>query len=119
MTKRDEEGPTSHIPLHPLEFQVLMVLLEGELHGYGIAKEIEGRDPGIPTILPTNLYRRLRSMAESGMISESADEEGGQKRYFQMTPYGEEVARAEAKRLEALVDSARLHSLLPIRDREA
>jgi len=119
MTNKKRDGPSSHVPMHPLEFHVLLVLMEGDLHGYGIAKEIEERETGIGKIFPTNLYRRLRDMAQSGMISEAADSTGGQRRFFQMTPYGKEVAQAEAERLEALVMSARQQSLLPTRRGEA
>jgi DNA-binding PadR family transcriptional regulator len=115
MKKKKSDGPTDHLPMNPLEFHVLLVLMEGQLHGYGIAKVIEERETGIGKVLPTNLYRRLRDMAGSGMISEAADSDGGQRRLFQMTPYGKEVAQAEAERLEALVISARQQSLLPTR----
>jgi len=110
--------PANHIPMHPLEFQVLLVLLEGGLHGYGIAKEIEGRSTDLGRIFPTNLYRRLRDMAKKGMVVESPDPEGDQRRVFAITPFGRQVARAEAERMEAIVISARRHHLLPSRSGE-
>ncbi|MGD8361038.1 MAG: PadR family transcriptional regulator [Gemmatimonadota bacterium] len=118
MKRAPVDDPLGHIPMHPLELQVLLVLMEGDLHGYGIAKEIEGRDTGLGKIFPTNLYRRLRDMAEKGMISEAEEREGDQRRLFSITPFGRLVARAEAERLEALVISARRHRLLPTRSGE-
>jgi DNA-binding PadR family transcriptional regulator len=118
MSREAVDDPLRHVPMHPLEFQVLLVLVEGELHGYGIAKEIERRDAGLGKIFPTNLYRRLRDMAEKGMIAEAADPAGDQRRLFRITPFGHLVARTEAERLEALVISARQHRLLPTRSGE-
>jgi DNA-binding PadR family transcriptional regulator len=107
------KDPIQEIPLHPLEFQTLLVLLEGDLHGYGIAKKIEAREGGVTKVLPTNLYRRLRDLARKGLISESQKEEGGPRKLFRITPFGREVATAEARRLEALVRLARGRDLLP------
>jgi DNA-binding PadR family transcriptional regulator len=99
--------------MHPLEFQVLLVLMDGDLHGYGIAKEIEEKDTGLGRIFPTNLYRRLRDMAGKGLLTEAETPAGAQKRLFSITRFGREAARAEAERMEALVRSARGHRLLP------
>ncbi len=113
MSRPGPADPRQHIPMHPLEFQTLLVLLEGDLHGYGIAKEIEARENGLEKVLPTNLYRRLRDLADRGLIAEEAPGEAGQRKLFRITPFGREVARAEALRLEALVRVARGKDLLP------
>ena len=106
-----------YLPLHPEAFRILMVLLDGEAHGYAIVKELE-RDPGRPgRVLPANLYRRIRTLQEQGLIEEAAkrpdpelDDE--RRRYFAVTQEGVAVARAEARRLEALVLGARARDLL-------
>jgi len=108
--------PSTLLPLHPLEFRVLLVLMDGDLHGYGIAKEIERRDRSLGKIFPTNLYRRLRDMADHGMIDHlPASRTGEQKRQFRLTRFGRSVAQAEARRLEGLVLDAREHDLLSSR----
>jgi len=99
------------LPLPPEAFRILMVLRTGERHGYAVVKELE-RDPGRPgRVLPANLYRRLRRLLEEGLIAESdarpdpeLDDE--RRRYFEVTPLGEAVARAEALRLQSLVRQA-------------
>jgi len=113
MTARSASRVSQCIPMHPLEFQILLAILEGELHGYAIAKKIEGRQAGSGTIQPTNLYRRLRTMAEKGMLSERAEPGGSHRRLFEITSFGRKVAQAEAERLEDMVLSARRHKLLP------
>jgi DNA-binding PadR family transcriptional regulator len=109
--------PTSHIPLHPLDFQVLLVLLEGERHGYGIAKAIEEKDTRLGRIYPTNLYRRLRDMARAGVIRErkTSAQHGKHVSTFQITAFGRRVAVEEAHRLESMVVDARRFQLLPQR----
>ncbi|GMV05737.1 MAG: hypothetical protein AMXMBFR53_20140 [Gemmatimonadota bacterium] len=99
-----------HLPLHPEAFRILLVLRGGPLHGYAIVKELE-RDPGRPgRVLPANLYRRIRTLAEAGLLEEvegpagSAEEE--RRHYYGVTPLGEAVARAEAVRLRGLLAGA-------------
>lgn len=96
-----------HLPLHPEAFRILLVLRGEPLHGYAIVKELE-RDPGRPgRVLPANLYRRVRTLAEAGLI-EPVDAPGGsgedeRRQYFRITAAGEAVARAEALRLQELL----------------
>ena len=101
-----------YLPLHPEAFRILLVLRGAELHGYAIVKELE-RDAGRPgRVLPANLYRRIRTLAEQGLIAQTdgGPEAGGEderRRYFRLTKEGEAVARAEALRLEELLAGAR------------
>jgi DNA-binding PadR family transcriptional regulator len=104
-----------HLPLHPLEFRILMVLLRGASHGYRIVQEVEAMEAG-QRIWPANLYRRIRDLLANGLIEEAAspaEEADGRRTYVRLSSLGRRVARAEAKRLEALVADARAHRLLP------
>jgi DNA-binding PadR family transcriptional regulator len=62
----------SHLPLKPVDFHILLVLTDGDLHGYGIVKEIESRSGGGIRLEPGNLYRYIRRLADEGMV-EPAD----------------------------------------------
>ncbi len=100
----------SLLPLHPEAFRILLVLRVQELHGYAIVKELE-QDPGRPgRVLPANLYRRIRTLLEQGLILETegprGEEDDERRRYFRLSPLGEEVARAEARRLQHLLAEA-------------
>ncbi len=101
-----------HLPLHPEAFRILVVLRGKELHGYAIVKELE-RDAGRPgRVLPANLYRRIRTLSEDGLIEETeglgeGEGEDERRRYFRVTRLGEAVARAEALRMEGLLAGAR------------
>jgi DNA-binding PadR family transcriptional regulator len=108
--------PGTLLPLHPLEFRILLVLLEGASHGYRIVKAIEARDEGVSRIYPANLYRRIRDLQQKGLIEETVAPRGAEsdsrRTYVRVTPLGRRVARLEAERLEALVIEAKAHRLL-------
>ena len=40
------DDPENLLPLKPADFQILLVLLEGERHGYGIMKEVSSSTGG-------------------------------------------------------------------------
>ena len=104
-------NPGDFLPLHPLEFRILLVLLDGPAHGYRIVKAIEVQERELPSIYPGNLYRRIRDLLAKGLLEEvrapGGVETDSRRKYFGPTPLGEAVARAEGRRLEILVRDAR------------
>lgn len=105
------DAPTP--PLKPVVFHILLVLLEGERHGYGIVKEVEDRTRHQMRIEPANLYRTLRGMMADGLVTESdARHDEQRRRYFAITDLGLEAARWEAARMDELVKLARSRHLL-------
>jgi DNA-binding PadR family transcriptional regulator len=105
-----------HLPLKPLVFQVLLALTDGKRHGWSLVREVQQRG-GFGRIMPGNFYRTLRAMLADGLIAESESranrlEGDDRRRYFELTHLGEEVAAAEARRLEAAVIEARAKRLL-------
>jgi DNA-binding PadR family transcriptional regulator len=106
--------PEAHLPLKAVDFHILLVLTDGDLHGYGIVKEIESRTDGGIRLEPGNLYRYIRRLADQGML-EPADRrtvssvgQGGaeRRRYYSVTGYGRDVLAAEASRMRSLVAAA-------------
>ena len=111
--------PRSFLPLTPHAFHVLLALMDGELHGYGIILNVQQRTGGEVTLRTGTLYTILRRMVEDGLISESdarpsADEDDERRRYYAQTPLGRAVVKAEAARLERLVQFARDQRALPM-----
>lgn len=93
-------------PLRPLVFQILLLLNEEEIHGYGIMQEINERS-GRTTILgPATLYRTLGQMRDDGLITEIPTDDD-RRRVYRLTVEGRERARAEAERMAGLVERAR------------
>lgn len=103
------------LPLRPVEFHILLSLAEGERHGYGILQDTKERgEAEVPDV--GTLYRALARMADQELIEiggQSAADSGEERRnYYRITAFGLKVAKAEARRLEALMRAARLGGLL-------
>jgi DNA-binding PadR family transcriptional regulator len=110
--------PTRFLPLKPVDFLLLLALVEGEQHGYALAHEIEARTAGVVRLAPGNLYRVIRRLEDGGLIAESGrrpapelDDE--RRRYYRITPLGSQVAAAEARRLRALLATSAVAQLRP------
>jgi len=97
-------------------FQVLIALADGEKHGYAILKEVARRTGGEVTLSAATLYTIVRRFVQEGVIAESAERpdpslDDERRRYYRLTPFGRDVAAAEADRLAAMVDMARAKRL--------
>ena len=112
----DRERIDTHLPLRRVEFHILLSLAAGERHGYGIIQDIEARgETSVPDV--GTMYRALARMVEAGLIEAAArrpapDADDERRNYYRITTAGLRVARAEARRLEALMRAARLGGLL-------
>jgi DNA-binding PadR family transcriptional regulator len=108
--------PRSLLPLTGLAFQLLLALTDGERHGYGILREIEGRTNGLVRLRTGSLYTLLQRLLEEHLIEESSTRrkagDDQRRRYYGLTPLGRAVLTAEARRLEALVADARRKRVL-------
>ena len=114
---KETDSISQHLPLKPVDFLVLMVLVKGDLHGYGIVKQIEQRSAGQVRLLPGNLYGVIRRMIELGWLAEcerrAVDADGDQRRrYYRITEPGRLVAAAEASRLRQVIWDAEAHKLI-------
>ena len=109
MPRNHDEGP-----LTPLSLAILMALLDGELHGYGIIKAVEAQSGGRIRPGAGSLYAALDRMSRSGLIAERVEQagDGAAQRRFSITLLGRSTARAEVERLAALVQLARRRKLL-------
>ena len=88
MARPPQPTPEQHLPLHPLEFQILLSLAEGVTHAYDVVQRIEARQPEWSQILPTNLYRRIWRLASAGLLEEVESEASSKERrrkYFAIT----------------------------------
>ncbi len=105
-------------PLTPAVFHILLALVEGQRHGYGIVQEIARRSEGTMRMGPGTLYGSIKRMLADGLIVETEQRpdpaiDDERRRYYQLTDLGHRVAAAEARRLEQLVRMARAKHLLP------
>ncbi len=108
----------SLLPLTPGMFQVLIALADGEKHGYAIIKEVARRTDGDISLGAGTLYAIIRRFVQEGVIAESAERpdpalDDERRRYYRLTPFGRDVARAEAARMETALGMARAKKLIP------
>ena len=114
---------TAFLPLKPPIFEILLALGEGRLHGYGILQAVRAQAGGSRRLETGPLYRQLRRLLEAGWIEELAEPPEGtpddQRRtaYYDLTPLGRAVLRAEGARLAELVSQTRRLGFLPERAR--
>lgn len=106
------------LPLTPAVLHILLSLTEGEMHGYGIMREVERRTEGSMKLGPGTLYRSIKQSLERHLIEESegrpdSEIDDQRRRYYKITDLGHRVAVAEVARLGSIVDSARQKGLIP------
>ena len=100
------------LPLKPDVFEILLALKGEPRHGYGVLKILEARDVKLPASL---LYRKLRKLMDDGWVAMSearnAETNDPRRRYYQLTPAGESLLRAEAARIVELAKSGHVRRL--------
>ena len=119
-TGLDNRFSRHFLPLTPATFHILMVLVDGDRHGYAIMKEVEEKSDGAVRLGAGTLYGSLKRLLESGLVEESAetaDPELGddRRRYYCITAFGLSVLRAESRRMDTLVRAARQKKLIGLR----
>ncbi|HHX65562.1 MAG TPA: PadR family transcriptional regulator [Chloroflexi bacterium] len=105
------------LPLTPAVFHILLALVDGEKHGYGIMKEVERATEGQINMGAGTLYGSIKRMLAAGLIVESDERpdpamDDQRRRYYRLTGAGRRVVTAEAERLERAVAEARAKALL-------
>lgn len=100
-------APHEFLPLSPADFQVLIVLLTGERHAYGVSVAASEQARGRVPLELGSLYRRLARLQECGLIEEDPvarpSPSGPARKVYRITALGRAVARAEADRLRAVL----------------
>ena len=110
--------PGTFLPLYPRVFLMLLVLVqEGQSHGYALKEELLRRTDGRLNLGPGTLYRTVRDLLQDGLIEEPTDRpdpesDDERRRYYRITKLGREVTAAEAARLSELVDTAKAERLI-------
>lgn len=82
---------------------ILASLARGQLHGYGIARDVEELSEGRVELTAGTLYGALNRLAGDGLITQSRDVvvDGRRRRYYRMTGAGQTVLADEAARLRS------------------
>ena len=108
----------SQAPLRPAVFHILLALAERDLHGLGIAEEVEQATGGTVELGPGTLYRSLKEMVRDGLIGEVGAPDGEadpRRKFYRISAPGRARLEREAERMEQIVNLARERQLLPRR----
>ncbi|MEQ1788368.1 MAG: PadR family transcriptional regulator [Acidimicrobiales bacterium] len=100
-------------PLPSASLHIVLALLDGELHGYGLMGRVAELSDGSVRMGPGTLYGTLNRLVEDRLIVETTDraprDDGERRRYYELTPDGRAVAVEELVRLQHLVHRISTH----------
>ena len=114
-SKRDQGEPKPAMSTQV--FQILLSLLDQDLHGYALIQDIRDRTDGEIALTASTLYAATKRLLAADLIEEvepvaPPPNHDARRRYYRITPRGRSAARAEAQRLERLTSMARDKRLL-------
>ena len=109
---------TSNGPLSAATLHILLALAGGNLHGYGIIKEIRRSSEGHYRLGPGTLYDNLKKLMQAGLVADaaqvsppkrrSAATKEDDRRFYTLTREGKDALAKEVDRLQSVVSQARL-----------
>jgi DNA-binding PadR family transcriptional regulator len=98
----------SNTPLTEALYYILLTVRKPN-HGYGIIQEVSDITNQRVILGPGTLYGAINSMVSKGWIRlYSEDKESRKKKEYVITPNGTEIFEQEVKRLEELLNNAKL-----------
>ena len=112
------------LPLSVPQFQILLSLVDGDRHGYGIILDIAERTDGRLRLGTGTLYTAVAGLASGGLLARAPQrrapgvDEDERRRYYRLTPLGRGVLEAEVARLGAQLRQARRKGLRPAPESE-
>jgi PadR family transcriptional regulator PadR len=82
---------------------ILASLTGGELHGYGIARDVKELSEGQVKLTAGTLYGALNRLTGQGLITQSREQvvDGRRRRYYRLTSAGQTVLAEETARMRS------------------
>ena len=104
-------------PLSAQVFQILLSLIDADMHGYALIQDVRERTHGEISLTASTLYAATKRLLAAGWIDEidydsPPPDHDDRRRYYRISAAGRAAARAEALRLERLTAMARDKRLL-------
>jgi DNA-binding PadR family transcriptional regulator len=105
-------------PLSSATLHILLALAGGNLHGYGIIKEVTRNSDGHYRLGPGTLYDNLKKLMDAGLVADATTSTSSKRkpvsskeddrRFYTLTKEGKNVLAAEVDRLQSVVREAKL-----------
>lgn len=104
-------------PLPSAAFQILLALVDEDLHGYGIMRQVADQTDGRMRLGPGTLYSSIKTLLQAKLIEEidvraGANPGDERRRYYRLTSAGRKLVRSEAERIADLLRVARSKKIL-------
>jgi DNA-binding PadR family transcriptional regulator len=99
------------LPLSEPVFHILLSLVDRDLHGYALIRDIETRTGGEVSLTASTLYGALARLLVVGLIEE-VDADAARRRCYRLTRAGRALLRREADRLARAAKWARERRVL-------
>ncbi len=100
----------TQLPLKPVDFHLLLALVDGPLHGYALAGRMREESEGQVQMMPGNLYAVIRRLDREGLVTETgarpADNDQ-RRRYFALTDTGRQLLADEGRRMARMATTVR------------
>src|SRR5882757_3192676 len=104
--------PAKSSPLSSATLHILLALAGGNLHGYGIIKEVTRNSDGHYRLGPGTLYDNLKKLMDAGLVADSKrrpiSSKEDDRRFYTLTKDGKNALAAEVDRLQSVVREAKL-----------
>jgi DNA-binding PadR family transcriptional regulator len=91
-------SPIDQLPLSVAVYQVLLSLVDQDLHGYALIRDIDARTGGEVRLTASTMYGVLARLLEDGLVDEASPAAERRRRY-RLTRAGRQLLRREAERL--------------------
>jgi DNA-binding PadR family transcriptional regulator len=105
-------------PLSSATLHILLALAGGNLHGYGIIKEVTRNSDGHYRLGPGTLYDNLKKLMDAGLVADAATSSSSKRktvsskeddrRFYTLTKDGKNALAAEVDRLQSVVKEAKI-----------
>jgi DNA-binding PadR family transcriptional regulator len=106
-------------PLPSAAFHILLALVDGEKHGYGIMRQVVEDTDGKVRLGPGTLYGSIQTLLDAGYIEETgerADPSAGdeRRRYYRLSSPGRAALKAETERIAGLLRLAKSKKIVKV-----
>jgi DNA-binding PadR family transcriptional regulator len=94
-------------PFKPAALHILLALLDGDSHGYGIMQSVRARSGGQIALGTGSFYRHLAKLIDAGFVTEidtrRPPDDPRRGVHYRLTPRGRQALAAEKRRLADLI----------------
>jgi DNA-binding PadR family transcriptional regulator len=106
-------------PLPSAAFHILLALVDGEKHGYGIMRQVAEDTDGKVRLGPGTLYGSIQTLLDAGYVQESGertDPGAGdeRRRYYRLAGAGRAALKTETERIANLLRLAKSKKLVKV-----